>query len=169
MKKLLLTTLLVGAAMTTASAKEYVVYNGGQALTADQTQLPVNFWTWENTVSTKDNTTDFSKDFTVNNDGWWGGGWEIDGKKFDIATFKASETGWLLKFEVKSDAANDNLPFQLQFSSSGVANSQPDIDIPCTGKWEEVSLNVKDTFNDFFSLVTSGNNMYCFAPVGGAG
>lgn len=169
MKKLLLTTFLVGAAMTTASAKEYVVYNGGQELTADQTQLPVNFHPWEGTVSTKDNEKDFSKDFTVNNDGWWGGGWEIDGKQFDITTFKASETGWLLKFEVKSDAANDALPFQLQFSSSGVKNSQPDIDIPCTGKWEEVSLNVKDTFNDFFSLVTSGNNMYCFAPVGGAG
>ncbi|MDD6943523.1 MAG: hypothetical protein SOV24_04550, partial [Muribaculaceae bacterium] len=169
MKKLLLTTLLVGAAMTTASAKEYVVYNGGQELTADQTQLPVNFWTWEGTINTVDNANEHSKDFTVNNDGWWGGGWEIDGKKFDITTFKASETGWLLKFEVKSDAANDALPFQLQFSSSGVKNSQPDIDIPCTGKWEEVSLNVKDTFNDFFSLVTSGNNMYCFAPVGGAG
>ncbi|MDD6701351.1 MAG: hypothetical protein PUE35_01940 [Bacteroidales bacterium] len=169
MKKLLLTTFLVGAAMTTASAKEYVVYNGGQELAAGQTQLPVNFWTWEGTINTVDNANEHSKDFTVNNDGWWGGGWEIDGKKFDIATFKASETGWLLKFEVKSDAANDALPFQLQFSSSGATTSQPNIDIPCTGKWEEVSLNVKDTFNDFFSLVTSGNNMYCFAPVGGAG
>lgn len=169
MKKLLLTTFLVGAAMTTASAKEYVVYNGGQELTAGQTQLPVNFWGWEETINTVDNANEHSKDFTVKNDGWWGGGWEIDGKQFDITTFKASETGWLLKFEVKSDAANDALPFQLQFSSSGVKNSQPDIDIPCTGKWEEVSLNVKDTFNDFFSLVTSGNNMYCFAPVGGAG
>ena len=169
MKKLLLTTLLVGAAMTSASAKEYVVYNGGQELTADQTQLPVNFWTWEGTINTVDNANEHSKDFTVNNDGWWGGGWEIDGTQFDITTFKASETGWLLKFEVKSDAANDALPFQLQFSSSGATTSQPNIDIPCTGKWEEVSLNVKDKFNDFFSLVTSGNNMYCFAPVGGAG
>lgn len=155
--------------MTSASAKEYVVYNGGQELAAGQTQLPVNFWTWEGTINTVDNANEHSKDFTVNNDGWWGGGWEIDGKQFDITTFKASETGWLLKFEVKSDAANDALPFQLQFSSSGATTSQPNIDIPCTGKWEEVSLNVKDTFNDFFSLVTSGNNMYCFAPVGGAG
>lgn len=155
--------------MTTASAKEYVVYNGGQELAADQTQLPVNFWTWEGTINTVDNANEHSKDFTVNNNGWWGGGWEIDGKQFDITTFKASETGWILKFEVKSDAANDALPFQLQFSSSGATTSQPNIDIPCTGKWEEVSLNVKDKFNDFFSLVTSGNNMYCFAPVGGAG
>ncbi|MGN0237724.1 MAG: fibronectin type III domain-containing protein [Lepagella sp.] len=169
MKKLLLTTLLVGAAMTTASAKEYVVYNGGQDLTADQTQLPVNFYTWEGTVNTVDNTDEFSKDFTINNDVWWGAGWEIDGTNFDITTFAQSETGWLLKFEVKSDAANDALPFQLQFSSTGATTAQPDIDIPCTGQWEEVSLNIKDTFNDFLSGVISGNNMYCFAPVGGSG
>lgn len=155
--------------MTTASAKEYVVYNGGQALTADQTQLPVNFYSWEGTVNTVDNTAEYSKDFTVNNNGWWGAGWEIDGTNFDIASFKTSETGWLLKFEVKSDAANDDLPFQLQFSSTGVTTSQPNIDIPCTGSWEEVSLNIKDTFNDFLSGVISGNNMYCFAPVGGSG
>lgn len=155
--------------MTTASAKEYVVYNGGQALTADQTQLPVNFYSWEGTVNTVDNTAEYSKDFTVNNKGWWGAGWEIDGTNFDIASFKTSETGWLLKFEVKSDAANDDLPFQLQFSSTGVTTSQPNIDIPCTGSWEEVSLNIKDTFNDFLSGVISGNNMYCFAPVGGSG
>lgn len=169
MKKFIVASMMAAAMLTTASATEYVVYNGGQELAAGQTQLPVNFWTWEGTIKTVDNANEHSKDFTVNNDGWWGGGWEIDGKQFDITTFKASETGWLLKFEVKSDAANDALPFQLQFSSSGVEKSQPDIDIPCTGKWEEVSLNVKDTFNDFFSLVTSGNNMYCFAPVGGAG
>ena len=57
MKKLLLTTFLVGAAMTTASAKEYVVYNGGQELTADQTQLPVNFYTWMN-MTVKENAED---------------------------------------------------------------------------------------------------------------
>ncbi len=169
MKKFIVASMMAAAMLTTASATEYVVYNGGQELAAGQTQLPVNFWTWEGTINTVDNANEHSKDFTVNNDGWWGGGWEIDGKQFDITTFKASETGWLLKFEVKSDAANDALPFQLQFSSSGATTSQPNIDIPCTGKWEEVSLNVKDTFNDFFSLVTSGNNMYCFAPVGGAG
>lgn len=155
--------------MTTASAKEYVVYNGGQALTADQTQLPVNFYTWEGTVNTVDNTDEYSKDFTVSNNDWWGAGWEIDGNNFDIASFKTSETGWLLKFEVKSDAANDDLTFKIQMASKDVAKVEPVVDIPCTGQWEEVTLNIKDTFNDFFSGVISGNNMYCFAPVGGSG
>lgn len=152
--------------MTTASAKEYVVYNGGQELTADQTQLPVNFSTWEGTVSTKDNDKDFSKDFTVNNDGWWGGGWEIDG--FDITTFAQSETGWLLKFEEKCDPENANLIFKIQMSSGDV-KSEPKVKIPCTGQWEEVTINIKDTFDDIFSKLTSGNKLYCFAPVGGAG
>lgn len=156
--------------MTTASAKEYVVYNGGQELTADQTQLPVNFYTWEGTVSTKDNTTDFSKDFTVNNDGWWGGGWEIDGKQFDITTFAQSETGWLLKFEEKCDPENANLIFKIQMSSGNVKH-EPEVKIPCTGQWEEVTINIKDKdkFDDIFSKLTKGQNLYCFAPVGGAG
>ena len=67
--------MMAAAMLTTASATEYVVYNGGQELAAGQTQLPVNFWTWEGTINTVDNANEHSKDFTVNNDGWWGGGW----------------------------------------------------------------------------------------------
>lgn len=167
MKKLLLTTFLVGAAMTTASAKEYVVYNGGQELTADQTQLPVNFYPWDGTINTVDNADEHSKDFTVNNDGWWGGGWEIDG--FDITTFAQSETGWLLKFEEKCDPENKDLTFKIQMSSGDVKH-EPVVKIPCTGQWEEVTINIKDTFDDIFSKLTYGTKkLYCFAPVGGAG
>ncbi len=152
--------------MTTASAKEYVVYNGGQELTADQTQLPVNFYPWDGTINTVDNADEHSKDFTVNNDGWWGGGWEIDG--FDITTFAQSETGWLLKFEEKCDPENKDLTFKIQMSSGDVKH-EPVVKIPCTGQWEEVTINIKDTFDDIFSKLTFGNKLYCFAPVGGSG
>lgn len=154
--------------MTTASAKEYVVYNGGQELTADQTQLPVNFYPWDGTINTVDNADEHSKDFTVNNDGWWGGGWEIDGNQFDITTFAQSETGWLLKFEEKCDPENADLTFKIQMSSGNV-RPEPVVKIPCTGQWEEVTINIKDTFDDIFPKLTSGQKLYCFAPVGGAG
>ena len=168
MKKLLLTTFLVGAAMTTASAKEYVVYNGGQELTADQTQLPVNFYTWMN-MTVEENAEDYSTNFTINEEvGWWGAGWEIDGTKFDITKFAQSETGWLLKFEEKCDPENADLTFKIQMSSGDV-RPEPVVKIPCTGQWEEVTINIKDTFDDIFSKLTSGNKLYCFAPVGGAG
>lgn len=168
MKKLLLTTFLVGAAMTTASAKEYVVYNGGQELTADQTQLPVNFHTWMN-MTVEENAEDYSTNFTINEEvGWWGAGWEIDGNQFDITTFAQSETGWLLKFEEKCDPENADLTFKIQMSSGNV-RPEPVVKIPCTGQWEEVTINIKDKFDDIFSKLTSGQNLYCFAPVGGAG
>lgn len=168
MKKLLLTTFLVGAAMTTASAKEYVVYNGGQELTADQTQLPVNFHTWMN-MTVEENAEDYSTNFTINEEvGWWGAGWEIDGNQFDITKFAQSETGWLLKFEEKCDPENADLTFKIQMSSGNV-KPEPKVEIPCTGQWEEVTINIKDKFDDIFSKLTSGQNLYCFAPVGGAG
>lgn len=154
--------------MTTASAKEYVVYNGGQALTADQTQLPVNFHPWMN-MTVEENAEDYSTNFTINEEvGWWGAGWEIDGTKFDITTFAQSETGWLLKFEEKCDPENADLTFKIQMSSGNV-RPEPVVKIPCTGQWEEVTINIKDTFDDIFPKLTSGQNLYCFAPVGGAG
>lgn len=162
MKKSILAVTLMTAAFS-LQAKDYVIFQGN-ALTEDQVQVPTTLYLWEGTATATDQ--DGASVWAINNNGWFGGGWNIAKDAFDVSVF--NNTAVNLVFEYKTDVTGD---LQLQFNNMTKSVNKQGVVTALTAdnEWHSFSLDVVSFAPEFLRSLENGNETYIFAPVGGSG
>lgn len=163
MKKILLTALLLGGLMATASAKEYVIFQNGD-LTADQELISGNFYNWNDNVpcAIADNVVTWTMPDPVQ--AWWGGGWKAKvAADFDVSVL--NQTNCKLVFEYKT-SSNADLKLKMangntQFETAPITTWVRD------GEWHQIEFDVRSTFPGVLESLKKGDEADIFAPVGG--
>lgn len=148
------------------SATNYVVLSH-DALAPGEELLPTNYYEWEGTYSSAtvddaDSPEGKASVWTINNDGWFGGGWNVQKADYDITPIVNGD--YDIVFSLKTDIPASTV-LQLQYGGQNLA-----FDAVRDGAWHEVRLNVaKFIPENLRDAMLAANDAYVFAVVGGAG
>lgn len=148
------------------SATNYVVLSH-DALAPGEELLPTNYYEWEGTYSSAtvddaDSPEGKASVWTINNDGWFGGGWNVQKADYDITPIVNGD--YDIVFSLKTDIPASTV-LQLQYGGQNLA-----FDAVRDGAWHEVRLNVASFIpENLRDAMLAANDAYVFAVVGGAG
>lgn len=167
MKKILLSVALCAMALTASAQKSYVVYQGAE-LTADQVQIPQDFYNWTHLSVAADESQE-GKPLKISvgegTPGWWGGGY-LTQAGFDCSEF--TKANYDLVFDVKADTDFATRVKLVTMAKEGGERGYHEVtyDFPHDGAWHTVTMNMGKVFPNIVNTYQQGDQLYSFTFIG---